>query len=176
MDRLMASDGLSCWVVVIPPWVAGLVPTVGLIAILALLAWAYRLRRRLRRVGEKRDAIAGGERRMFSYLHVLGMMIEKDCRPRKLYRIIVEGVEEVVGADAGALYLLDEEGAFLSPSFLSEGCPAFGSLGSAVWAKGRDDPAYLGSHLRLTKVPAGEGLLGACLASADGLQVRRMQE
>lgn len=172
----MVLDGLRGPALVMPPWVFWLVLGLGLVVVCCLAVWIYRLRRRLRRVGDKRDAIAGGERRMFSYLHVLGMMIEEDCRPRKLYRIIVEGVVEVIGAEAGALYLLDEHGTSLTPSFLSEGCPPLGSVPDEVWEKGLKDRSALESHLRLARVPVEEGLLGACLEEEHGLHIRLLEE
>ncbi|MDA0766430.1 MAG: hypothetical protein O3A92_06380, partial [Verrucomicrobia bacterium] len=88
----MVDEGQMGLAVVVPQWVA--LVWVGLVvAMVGGFGFGLvRLRRRLREVAEERDAIEGGERRMFDFLHALGIMIEEDCRPRKLYKVIVEGV------------------------------------------------------------------------------------
>ena len=41
-----------------------------------------------------------------TFLHHIGEAIERDITPAQLYKEIVEGFGEVLGADGGAIYLL----------------------------------------------------------------------
>lgn len=172
----MMAAGIDRLAVVVPEWVA-----VVWIALVVLIVGGFglglvRVRRRMRELSKEKDTIEGGERRMFSFLHSLGMMIEEDCSPRKLYRVIVEGVEDVVGADGGALYLLGEDGEYLMPSAVSERCAPLWIVPEDVWEKGQEDAASLASFLRLAKVPAWEGVMGACLSKAECLLVGDLKE
>ena len=60
------------------------------------------------------------EQRMFGFLHGLGGKLQEDNSPPQMHRYIVDGVAEVIGADAGILYLLDAEAARLVPVYQSE--------------------------------------------------------
>ncbi len=166
--------GIKQLAVVVPQWVA--VVWVTLVVLIVGGLGLVRVRRRMRELSEEKDAIEGGERRMFSFLHSLGVMIEEDCSPRRLYRVIVEGVEEVIGADGGALYLLGEDGKFLHPSAVSEQCPPLWVVPGDVWEKGQEDAASLASYLRLAQVPVEDGVMGACLTKASCLLIGEMKE
>ncbi len=172
----MGAEGILGLAVVVPQWVA--LVWVGLVVAMVggFGIGLVRLRRRLREVAEERDAIEGGERRMFYFLHALGIMIEEDCRPRKLYKVIVEGVEEVLGADGGALYLLNEEGSYLVPSYLSEGCPPLAVVPEKIWKREAKEGGALMSYLRLAKVPVGAGVLGHCVQKPASFRVASLKE
>lgn len=75
-------------------------------AIVALLVWKREHGVTLAVTGEK-DAIEVEERRMFNFLHGLGETLQRDNSPSSMHRYIVDGVIDVVGAEAGILYLLD---------------------------------------------------------------------
>ena len=76
-------------------------------------------RREVVRLARERDAIEIEERRMFNFLHGLGETLQEDHSPANMHRYIVEGVAEVIGGDAGVLYLLDGESGELVPVYQS---------------------------------------------------------
>lgn len=76
-------------------------------------------RREVMRLARERDAIEIEERRMFNFLHGLGETLQEDHSPANMHRYIVEGVAEVIGGDAGVLYLLDGETGQLVPVYQS---------------------------------------------------------
>jgi sigma-B regulation protein RsbU (phosphoserine phosphatase) len=146
------------------------------IAVLCLLGavwlwWLQRLLRQLAATRRERDAIAGEESRMFDFLHVLGMAIEQDNSPQRLHRIIVDGVEQVVGASGGAVYLISHDGRHLVPKYLSENTPPLVGVPVEVQRKARHDPRALESHLRLAQVPVDDGVLGHCLTFGEAIHV-----
>ena len=69
---------------------------------------------------------------MFDFLHHIGEAIEKDITPAQLYKEIVEGFGEVLGADGGAIYLLSEDRAHLVPKFISSNCPPLVSVPAQI--------------------------------------------
>ncbi len=76
-------------------------------------------RREVLRLAQERDAIEIEERRMFNFLHGLGETLQEDHSPANMHRYIVEGVAEVIGGDAGVLYLLDGDTGQLVPVYQS---------------------------------------------------------
>lgn len=147
------------------PYLLLLVAAIGL----GVTAWVFS--NRLKRKEQEIRELAGEEERMFDYLHDLGLAIGADTTQTGLYRMIVEGVNRVVAAKGGALYLLDDAGEVLVPRFLSEDCAAMVAVPDEVMKKAELDPRALASHLRLAGVPASEGLLGAALTAGDALHV-----
>lgn len=137
---------------------------------LALGLIVGRLSRRLRSKRGQLAAFEDEERRMFEFLHNLGEAISSETSQSTLYRIIVQGLEEVVGAGGGALYLLDEAGDYLEPKFLSEGCPPLVGVPIKVWNEAEKDPRAMESYLRLARIGVGQGILGECLASGEPQQ------
>ncbi len=89
-------------------------------AVVALLAWRREHGLAVTAKGEK-DAIEVEERRMFNFLHGLGETLQKDNSPSSMHRYIVDGVMDVVGAEAGILYLLDGETKHLVVVYQSSG-------------------------------------------------------
>jgi sigma-B regulation protein RsbU (phosphoserine phosphatase) len=130
-----------------------------------------RSRRRLRRVRREREAIETGEARIFSFLHVLGEAIETDTTPGRLYRMIVDGVEEVVNARGGAIYLINDDRQLLTPKYISEDCPPLIGLPPEVLQKGVEDPRAVESFMRLAQVRVDEGILGHCLMLGEPIHV-----
>lgn len=129
----------------------------------ALLVCLFLIGRLCRRLRRKRDQLLAFEReeaRMFHFLHDLGESIGRDFAGSGLYRVIVEGVLDVVGGRGGAIYLLDESGDNLLPKYLSEACPALARVPDEVLGKSIKDPRALESYLRLTTLASGEGVIG----------------
>lgn len=126
-----------------------------------------RLRRRLERKRRQLKAFEDEESRMFDYLHDLGEAISKESGQIGLYRVIVEGVNRVVGSRGGAVYLLDETGEFLQPKHLSENCPQLVGVPHEVLRRAEKDPRALDSHLRLAQQPADQGVIGSVLKSGQ---------
>jgi sigma-B regulation protein RsbU (phosphoserine phosphatase) len=144
---------------------------------LAALAFAglvvafLRLKRQLVAKRAELSAFEGEELRMFAFLHELGSAIGSDTTMNGLYRLIVDGVNRVVTARGGALYLLDETRANLQPKYLSAACPPLVGVPLEVRKKAERDPRALESHLRLAQVPADAGIFGAVLTAGEAQSI-----
>lgn len=160
-------------------------------AFVGVAVWR-RQRRDIERLCRERDAIEVEERRMFDFLHGLGEKLQDDHSPPNMHRFIVDGVAEVVGADAGLLYLLDGERGQLVPVYQSAGTapllpapPEILDITDADEAEGQ-----YRSFVRLSALAPGEGLVGKVFGSgglvhlddllrhpdfADGRAVARFQ-
>ncbi|WP_193213360.1 PP2C family protein-serine/threonine phosphatase [Luteolibacter marinus] len=153
-----------------------LVPYSLLVIVVVGLGVAFiRLRRELSSKSAEFFAVEGEEQRMFAFLHELGSAIGSDTTMIGLYRLIVDGVNRVVAARGGALYLLDDAGANLQPKYLSEECPPLVGVPTEVKKKAERDPRALESHLRLAQVPVDEGMLGAILSSGEAQAVQEVK-
>lgn len=153
---------------------ATLVVTVLIAAL--LLGAVVVLMSRLRKTSEAKEDLEGEERRMFDFLHLLGQAIEGDFSSRKLFRVIVEGMEEVLGAKGVALYTVSPDGTALVPTFLSRECPPLFELPESEREEIGNDAQRLRSYLRLTRVPEGKGLLWDNLRAASPGWVKDMRE
>ena len=140
-----------------------------------LVVGIVRTRRRLVSKQAELSAFEGEEQRMFAFLHELGSAIGSDTTMNGLYRLIVDGVNRVVAARGGALYLLDEARLNLLPKYLSDECPALVGVPPDVVAKAAKDPRALESHLRLARVPAEAGVLGAALAAGEAQSIAEVK-
>lgn len=138
-----------------------------LVAVLAL----RNQRRRNRSIRKRFRDLEGEEQRMFSFLHELGLAIENEPSASVLSRIIVDGIDKVVEARGGAVYFLASGNGFLLPSYISEDCPPLIGIPVEVRRKAARDPRALESHLRLSRVPVDEGILGYCLAVGEPIHV-----
>lgn len=145
--------------------------TVLSLVTVVFLLWARNLLGRLAAARRELAAVASEEERMFDFLHVLGLAIEDDRSRHGIYRTIVDGVREVVGASGGALYLVSGDGRHLVPRYLSENCPPLVGVPVEVQRKARHDPRALESHLRLAQVAVDDGVLGHCLGLGEALHV-----
>lgn len=144
------------------------------ITILVLLVLVFALnnqRRHNRRIRRRFRDLEGEEQRMFSFLHDLGLAIENEPSPTMLSRIIVDGIDKVVNARGGAVYFLGAGNTFLLPSYISEDCPPLIGIPVEVRKKAERDPRALESHIRLSRVPMEEGILGHCLAVGEPIHV-----
>lgn len=133
---------------------------------LAAGGWLWwRQRRDVSRLVRERDAIEVEERRMFDFLHGLGENLQGDLSPANMHRYIVEGVAEVVGAEAGILYLLDIETNRLVPAYLSAAAAPVLPVPAEI--AGEPDPkeaeSLYRSYLRLSAIAPGESFIGRVL-------------
>jgi sigma-B regulation protein RsbU (phosphoserine phosphatase) len=119
--------------------------------------------RKIRGLEREKEDLLTEESRVFSFLHEIGSSLGTDRTLRRLHEDIVHGIARVVGADAAALYLVDNRsGSMLVPAALTRDCPPLIELPDAQ----RLLPiSALASWLQLTATPANSGLLGSCLAS-----------
>jgi sigma-B regulation protein RsbU (phosphoserine phosphatase) len=145
-----------------------------LLLALAVVILAIAIRRtkgQLRSKNDELSAFEGEEQRMFAFLHDLGSAIGSDTTMTGLYRLIVDGVNKVVTARGGALYLLDEARVHLHPKYISIHCPPLISVPTEVRQRAEKDSRALESHLRLAQVSADEGMFGVILSSGEALSI-----
>ncbi len=150
---------------------ANLLIVVALAVAFGLLAALQNHRRRARRLRERFNEFEREEQRMFQFLHDLGHAIEDEPSPAALARIIVDGIDKVVSARGGAIYLAAAEPGFLVPEYISEDCPPLIGIPHEIRRKAQRDPKALESHLRLSRVVVGDGLFGHCLEAGDAVHV-----
>ncbi len=146
------------------------------IAAVVLVVALQNQRRHSRRLRVRFRDHDAKEHRMFTFLHDLGESIEGEPSPAVLSRIIVDGIDKVVKATGGAIYFISEEqGGYLNPSYVSEDCPPLIGLPAEIRKKAEKDTRAIESHIRLARVPAGEGILGYCLEVGAAIQVDDMK-
>ena len=131
---------------------------------------------RLEQTKKEKDEILSEELRMFDFLHHLGEVMDQDVSHRQLYKEIVEGFTKVLSAEGGALYLLSGDGQSLTPQFISQDCPPLVGVPLEIKDRAKLDARTLDSHLRLAKVPADEGVLGAVMVSGDALLLPNVKD
>ncbi|MCB1091329.1 MAG: hypothetical protein KDL87_07355, partial [Verrucomicrobiae bacterium] len=137
--------------------------------IVLLIGFVYwqqvRGRKDRQRDQEERDAIVSEEQRMFEFLHGLGESLQEDSSPPNMHRYIVNGVSEVVDADGGILYLLENrDHPELVPVFQTEhAAPVIPLPADLFELKGLRQKRRLRSFLQLTSVPRNATLLGAAM-------------
>ena len=129
-------------------------------------------RRKAKLIRKKFNDLEGEEQRMFTFLHDLGLAIENEPSSALLSRIIVDGIDKVVSARGGAIYFVNLERNFLTPSYLSDECPPLIGIPVEIRKKAERDPRALESHLRLSRVAIDEGILGHCLSVGEPIHVR----
>lgn len=147
----------------------------SLLVTVALIMALQNQRRRALRLRKRFRNIEGEEQRMFSFLHDLGLAIENEPSPALLSRIIVDGIDKVVSARGGAIYFVSDDGAFLNPAYVAEDCPPLTAVPPEVRARAARDPRALDSHIRLTRVPVDEGILGHGLQAGEALHIHDLQ-
>ena len=143
-------------------WTAYNLTTLALVvALFALyLLWSqirsHRLRSRLKELQTE-------ETRVFDFLHGIGAAFSEGVRSSELHRLIVESAMRIVNADHGALYIADKAGSNLTPSHLSEGCPAFFEVPAELLAQTKGSPSLLQGLLGIQPVrPESRGPLADC--------------
>jgi len=147
---------------------------VGLVACGVLAGALNKQRRRAKRLKQEYKKLEGEEERMFSFLHDLGLAIEKEPTDGAISRMIVEGVLEVVGGKGGVIYHLSANGKNLVPAYVSELCPAFVRVPEKVIERAKVDRRALDSHLRLSRVAVGDGLIGELIGMTEPLLLDKL--
>lgn len=142
-----------------------IITVIGLSMIIYLFMLWRNTRQRLHDTKYEKDILEGEENRMLTFLHTLGHALEEDHSEAKLHREIVDGLVTVVDALGGAIYLLDERKRYLLPTYLSDHCPQLIGLPVEVREKAKQNPKAIKSAIRLSKIPADEGMLGSVLSS-----------
>lgn len=149
---------------------------VSLLLGVGLLLALKRQRSRAKRISEQYREMEGEEERMFSFLHDLGLAIGREPTDGALSRMIVDGVLRVVGASGGAIYYEAHEPGFLIPSYISKECPPLVVVPDYVLERAKTDERAMASHLRLARVPLGEGLVGHGASLLEAVHVRDLRE
>lgn len=153
-----------------------ILPYLLLLLVVVVFSFLFgRLRRRFHRKKDQLRDIETEEARMFEFLHRLGEAIGSETAQDQLYRIIVEGIDEVVSAKGGAIYLLDAEGEFLVPKYLSADCPPLIGVPVETRKKAERDSRAMSSYLNLTQVPVDHGILGQALARGESILVENLR-
>ncbi len=145
--------------------------------IVGVAAWLVVIQRReTLRAKEEREEIEGEEQRMFHFLHGLGESLQVDSSPPNMHRYIVNGVAEVVNADGGILYLLDNpENPELVPVFQTERAAPIIPLPVDLFElEGLRQKRRLRSFLQLTTIPRDNGLLGMALDAGQTVYIEKL--
>ncbi len=148
-----------------------------ILTILGVFIFLFRRQRQaVKQERARREAVEIEEKRMFYFLHGLGESLQEDSSPPNMHRYIVTGVAEVVGADSGILYLLDNpEHPELVPVFQTETpAPVIPLPVELFELEGLRQKRRLRSFLQLTTVPRGIGLLGKVLEAGETIYVERL--
>ncbi len=120
-----------------------------LIALALFLVWAQRRTRRLR---ARLEDLQTEEARVFDFLHGIGAAFSEGVRSSELHRLIVESAMRILDAQNGALYLADKSGTSLTPSHLSENCPAFFEVPADLLQQIQNSPGTLQGLLGIQPV------------------------
>lgn len=141
----------------------------------AIFIW-FREHGKVVRLSEEKNEIEGEERRMFGFLHGLGEKLQDDNSPSNMHRYVVDGVVEVINADAGILYLLDGETNQLVPVCQTlELAPVIPIPPEIAAIREREDAeSQYRSFLRLSALKPGEHLVGRSLESDTYLYVENL--
>ncbi len=139
-----------------------------------MLIWFQRGRMRV--IEKEREDIEGEERRMFDFLHGLGESLQEDASQRNMHRFIVDGVSNVVGAQFGALYLLDKTGTELVPVCISHGAPPLVAPPLSVIQEALEKPDSLDNYLKLAPANLRDGILGEVLTTMKPQHTRTLGE
>lgn len=147
-----------------------------LAAVAAFLWWLER--RRTISAREEKVAIEVEERRMFGFLHGLGEKLQEDNSPGNMHRYIVDGVAEVIGGNAGALYLIDGESEHLVPVYQSREIAPVLPLPREILQIDDDGEAenQYRSYLRLSALNIGQTLVSRAISEGDTIFVEDLEK
>lgn len=110
----------------------------------------------LKRAQEK---VVTEEARVFDFLHGLGEALSGTAKAADLHALIVKGVQRILSANSGGLYLVDSTGNTMQSAFISKGCPPLMEFPIASVESLASDPDALHRHMRLRSIRRGEGVL-----------------
>ncbi|TAG09453.1 MAG: GAF domain-containing protein [Verrucomicrobia bacterium] len=151
-----------------------------IIVLAAILVVAFFIlrnqRRRSKRLQNRFKAFRSEEERLFLFLHDLAIAIEQtQPTSNKLSEIIVDGIDKVITARGGAIYLIESDPQFLIPSYISESCPPLVGIPVEIQKKAKRNASALESYIRLSRIPIDEGILGHCLSIGQYLHVKDLK-
>lgn len=133
-----------------------------------LLRLSSSQRRELFCLRAEEEAIVAEERRMFDFLHDLGVAIWSEDQRVAMFRLIVEGAMRVTQSHGGAIYLFDEPTNRLVPRHLTEFCASLVDVPESVRAQAKDNPGSVLSYLRIHAVTPNEGVIGRVFTQEKG--------
>ena len=133
-------------------------------------------RKKIELLSIEKEAIEIEEHRMFDFLHGLGSSLQEDSSPPNMHRYIVNGVIQVINADAGVLYLLDGTTKQLIPVCLSKQLAAVVPLPDDLVEKAAENANSLRSYLTLTTAKSDSGFLGQTLLNEKPLFAHALTE
>ncbi len=144
-----------------------------------LTFWLWRYEHSaVQRIAEEKDEIEIEERRMFGFLHGLGEKLQADNSPGNMHRYIVNGVADVIGAEAGILYLLDQDTEQLVPVYQSKRMAPVIPVPEEIETIEDIDNAtkQYRSIIRLSPLPVDLTLLGRTMKSGEPVYIERLIE
>ena len=130
---------------------------IAIIGFISAIILVRKTRKDLSSSEQLRSDLAQGEKRILTFLHDLGLSIDKENTPKKLQKIIVEGVCSVTKSKGGALYLIGKNELNLRPTYISKDCAQLVPDSPSESQDKRNRPI---KHLSR---PKHEGVLGHCL-------------
>jgi len=130
------------------------------------------------RAQEEKSEIEGEEKRFFDFLRGLGERLQEDNSSPAMHRFIVDGVVEVVGADAGILYLLDEGTGHLVPTCQSSEAAPVLPVPEEIESITDAEAAckQYRSYIRLSALPPDASLLWRSMDQESPLYVQNLLE
>lgn len=148
----------------------------GYLILLTLLLFAGFSLRRNRRRSAKMSVeyleMASEEQRMFQFLHELGLAIGKESSDGLFAQMIIHGVLTVVKAKGGLIYREAADRGFLTPSYVSEGCPPLIQIPPEILKESATNPSALQSYMRLARISdSEEGVIGQTLVKGEPLHL-----
>lgn len=132
----------------------------------------------VRKIAREKEEIETEEHRMFDFLHGLGEALIEDSSPPNMHRYIVEGVTNVVEANAGILYLLDNETDRVVPVSQSPETAPVLPLPTELRGIEFEDKTLqqYRSFIRLSPLNRHEGLIGEALSEGKVFAVEDLSE
>lgn len=140
--------------------------------------FVFQERRNAARLRQERNEIEGEERRLFEFLHGLGAALQKDASPGSVHRYVVEGVAEVIGAEAGILYRLDEGSGLLAPVYQTKKVAPVVEAPEEVLQIADPEEAvqHYRAFLRLSTVEPGQSFIGRVFEAGDMVHTADLTE
>lgn len=135
-------------------------------------AWLHQ-KRTAQRVSEERDMIEVEERRLFGFIHGLAKNLQDDHSASSIRRYLVEGAVEVVGANAGILYLWDPVKNLLVPIYQTAGTTPVLPIPPDLVSESSDTlEGRYRNYLRLTSLTIEDPIIGKALSQRGLIQIR----
>lgn len=145
-------------------------------AMAALFGVVCAQRRKIQFLKRAQEKVVTEEARVFDFLHGLGEALSGTAKPSDLHALIVKGVQRIMGAKAGGVYLVDSGESVLQPAFIEKGCPPLLEFPLASLEGIISDPDSLHRHLRLRGVRKGEGALWSVFEKREALVLQEKDD